>query len=105
VVEYCSGVFRDDFKADRRIRSFDDFSFQAGQYVLLRLFENRPLISAVGKEFLQKRKAAEQGPRDQSVAIPILDIYRMSHCVKQEPYRIDKDVALLPLDFLVRVIA
>jgi hypothetical protein len=29
----------------------------------------------------------------------------MDHGVKQEPYRIDKDVALLPLDFLTRVIA
>ena len=71
----------------------------------MRLFENRPLVSTVGKEFLQKRKLAEQGPKDQSAAIAVLDIGRMNHCMKQEPYRIDKDVALLALDFLARVVA
>jgi len=94
-----------DFKADRCIRPFDNFSFQAGQYILLRLFENRPLVSTVGKEFHQKWKAAEQTSQDQDAAIPILDTGRMNHCVKQEPYRIDKDVALLPLDFLACVVA
>ena len=38
-------------------------------------------------------------------AIAVLDIGRMNHCVEQEPYRIDKDVALLALDFLARVVA
>jgi len=69
------------------------------------LFENRPLISAVGKELLQEWEVAEQGSKDQSTAIPILDVSRMNHCVEQEPYRIDKDVAFLPLDFLARVVA
>lgn len=76
-----------------------------GQDFLLRLLKHRPLISTVGKEFLQKRKAAEQGPKDQSAAIAVLDIGRMNNCVEQEPYRIDKDVALLALDFLARVVA
>ncbi len=108
--EPCESSFHDppsgdDLEADRRIRSFDDFSFQAGQYILLRLFENRSLVSTVGKQFLQKWKAAEQGSKDQSATIPILDIGRMNHCVKQQPYRIDKDVALLALDLLARVVA
>ena len=76
-----------------------------GQDFLARPRENRPLVSAVGKEFLQKRKPAEQGPKDKDGAIPILDIGGVNHGVKQEPYRIDKDVALLALDFLARVVA
>ena len=97
--------FWDDLKADRRVGSLDDCGFQAGQYFLLCLFENWPLVSAVGKEFLQKRKPAEQGSKDKDGAIPILDIGGVNHGVKQEPYRINKDVALLPLDFLARVVA
>jgi len=63
------------------------------------------LVSAIGKEFLQKRKPAEQGSKDQNAAIPVLETGRMDHGVKQQPYRVDKDVALLSLDFLARVIA
>ena len=67
--------------------------------------ENWSLVSAIGKKFLQKWKLAEQGSKDRDGAIPVLNTGRMDHGVKQEPYRIDKDVALLPLDFLTRVIA
>lgn len=76
-----------------------------GQDFLLRLLENRPLVSAVGKQFGQKWKRAEQGSEDQDGTIPVLDTGRMDHGVKQEPYRIDKDVALLSIDFLARVVA
>ena len=76
-----------------------------GQDILSLLLENRPLVSTVGKEFLQKRKFAEQGSKDQNAAITILDIGRMDNGVKQQAYRIDKDVALLALDFLARVVA
>ena len=50
-------------------------------------------------------KPAEQASKDQDGAIPVLNAGRMDHGVKQEPYRINKDVALLPLDFLARVVA
>ena len=63
------------------------------------------LTGAVGKEFLQKREFSEQGSKDQNAAITILDIGRMHDGVKQQAYRIDKDVALLALDFLARVVA
>ena len=76
-----------------------------GQDFLARPLENRSLVSAVGEEFLQKRKPAEQASKDQDAAIAVLDAGRMDHGVKQEPYRLDKDVALLALDFLARVVA
>ena len=76
-----------------------------GQDILSLLLENRPLVSTVGKEFVQKRKFAEQGSQDQDGAIPVLDIGRMDNGVKQQAYRIDKDVALPALDFLARVVA
>ena len=42
----------------------------------MRLLENRSLVSTVGKEFVQKRKLAEQGSEEQNTAITILDIGR-----------------------------
>ncbi len=76
-----------------------------GQGFLLHLFENRSSVSAISKEFLQKRKLAEQSPKDQNTAIAVLDIGRMDDGVKQQAYRIDKNVALLTLDFLTRIVA
>ena len=95
----------DDLKADCRVGPFDCFYFHMRQNFLTGLFENGTLVSAIGKEFLQKRKPAEQGSKDQNAAIPVLETGRMDHGVKQQPYRVDKDVALLSLDFLARVIA
>ena len=69
------------------------------------MLENRSLVSAVDKEFFQKWISAEQGSKEQNGAIAVLDIGRMDNGVKQEPYRIDKDVALLSLDLLARVVA
>ncbi len=94
-----------DLEADRRIGSFDDFSFQVGQYFLLRVVENRPPVSTVGKEFFQKRKLAEQGSEDQNAPIAIPDICRMDDGVKQQAYSVDKDMMLLALDFLACVVA
>jgi len=76
-----------------------------GQYFLACLRENRPLVSTVCEEFLQKWEPTEQGPQDQDAAIAVLYTGRMDNGVKQEPYRIDQDVALLALDFLARIVA
>ena len=84
-----------DLEADHRIGSFDVFSFQAGQYFLLRVVEDRPLVSTVGKEFFQKRKLAEQGSEDQNAPIAIPDICRMDDGVKQQAYSVDKNMTLL----------
>ena len=69
------------------------------------MVEYRPLVSAVGKEFLQKRKAAEQGSGDQNAAIAVPDIGWMHDGVQQQAYRAGKDVALLTFDLLARIVA
>ena len=84
-------------EANRGVASFGDCSFQVGQDFLPRVAECRPLVSAVGKEFLQKRKAAEQGSGDQNAAIAVPDIGWMHDGVQQQAYRAGKDVALLNL--------
>ena len=76
-----------------------------GQDFLPRVVEYRPLVSAVGKEFLQKRKPAEQGSEDQNAAIAVLDIGWMHDGVQQQAYRVDKDVVLLTFDLLTRIVA
>ena len=76
-----------------------------GQDILPRVVEYRPLVSAIGKEFLQKRKPAEQGSEDQNAAIAVLDIGWMHDGVQQQAYRVDKDVALLTFDLLTRIVA
>ena len=76
-----------------------------GQDFLPRAVECRPLVSAVGKEFLQKRKPAEQGSEDQNAAIAVLDIGWMRDGVRRQAYRVDKDVALLAFDLLARIVA
>ena len=49
--------------------------------------------------------SSDLGSKEQNGAIAVLDIGRMHNGVKQEPYRIDKDVTLLAVDLLARVVA
>ena len=42
--------------------------------------------------------------QDQHAAVTVLDVGRMNQRMKQQPYRVDEDVALLALDLLARII-
>src|SRR4249920_2051811 len=64
-----------------------------------------PLIPAVGEERLQKWKHAEQCRHDENASIAILDVGRMNDSVEQETYCVDKNVPLLALDLLARIVA
>ena len=75
-----------------------------GQDFVLRLLEKRALVSTIGKQFLQKWKLAEYRSENHNAAVAVLDIGRMDDGVKQQAYRVDKDMALLALDFLARVV-
>jgi hypothetical protein len=72
----------DDLKADCRVGPFDYFYFHMGQNFHTGLSENGTLVSAIGKEFLQKREFTEQSPKHQNPAIPVLDIGRVYNSMK-----------------------
>jgi len=63
-----------------------------------------PLISAVGEERRQKRKHPEQCRHDEDAAITILNVGRMNDGVEQQAYCVDKNVPLLALDLLTRIV-
>ena len=63
-----------------------------------------PLIPAVGEERLQKWKHAEQCRHDENASIAILNVGRMNDGVEQETYCVDKNVPLLALDLLARIV-
>jgi len=64
----------------------------------------RSLISAVGEQRLQKWKHAEQCRHNENASIAILNVGRMNDGVEQEAYCIDKNVPLLALDLLARIV-
>ena len=63
------------------------------------------LISAVGEQRLQKWKHAEQCRHHENASIAILNVGRMNDGVEQETYCVDKNVPLLALDLLARIVA
>ena len=94
-----------DHEPLRSIRAFDDLDVDVGQRAFHGRTKFRALIAAVGVEFEQERKSAEQGRHQHCAAVTILDIRAMHDGVDQEALRIDENVPLLALDFLARVIA
>ena len=61
-------------------------------------------ISAIDEQLLQKREYPEQCRHDESASIAILDIGRMNNGVEQQAYCVDKNVPLLALDLLARIV-
>jgi len=62
-------------------------------------------ISAINEQRLQMRERAEQCRHDENTAIAILDVGRMNDGVEQQAYCVDKNVPLLALDLLARIVA
>jgi hypothetical protein len=67
------------------IRPFDDFDFEVRKRFGQSLLKDRPLISAIGEELLQKRIHAEQGRENEHASVAVLNIGRMHDRMKQEP--------------------
>jgi hypothetical protein len=67
------------------IRPFGDFDFEVRKRFGQSLLKDRPLISAIGEELLQKRIHAEQGRENEHASIADLNIGRMHDRMKQEP--------------------
>jgi hypothetical protein len=69
-----------------------------------RLRKFRPSIPAVDEQLLQRGKHPEQCRHDEDATIAILNVGRMNDGVEQEAYCVDKNVPLLALDLLARIV-
>jgi hypothetical protein len=106
-VEPCNGSFDDPAFGQHHeladIGSPDDLhvdvAADSGQSVL----ELRPLVAAVGVEFQQEGKRAEQRAHQQHATVAVLDIGRMDDGVQQQALRVYQDMALLAFDLLSRI--
>ena len=65
--------------------------------------KDRPLVGAVGEQFSQERKQAEQCRQQLEATIAILNVGGGDDAVQEQALRIDEDVPLLALDQLARV--
>jgi hypothetical protein len=83
--------------------SFHDFDFEPGADFGGRVAKNRPLIGAVGKQLLEKRKPIAQRLQQCDAAIAILNAGGMNVGVQQQTQRIDENMPLLALDQLARI--
>jgi hypothetical protein len=86
------------------IRALDDFDIHLRHYFRHSAAEHRALIAAISVVFKQERIQAEHGRHDQHTAIAILNVGGMHDGVDQQALRVDKNVPLLALDLLSRVV-
>jgi hypothetical protein len=59
-----------------------------------------PWVAAVGVEFQQEGKRAEQRAHQQHATVAVLDVGRMDDGVQQQALRVYQDMALLAFDLL-----
>ena len=64
------------------IRAFDDFCIEAGEDLGKFGIEKRPLIRAVGEQFLQEWEHSKQRGWEHNAAVAILDVGRMHNSVE-----------------------
>jgi hypothetical protein len=62
-----------------------------------------PLIGAVGEQFPEKGKLAEQCRQQREAAVAILNVAGGDDTVQQQTLRIDQNMPLLALDQLARI--
>lgn len=94
-----------NFEAFGGVRALDDLGVDERQGLLLRVVKLRALVAAVCEQLLQKWELPEQRAQDESAAITILNVGRMNERMKQQAYRIDKNMPLLALDLLSGIVA
>jgi hypothetical protein len=86
------------------IGTLDDLYVHLRHYLRHGAAKQRALIAAIGVEFHQERIHAEHGRRDQCAAVPILNVSGMNDGMNQQALRIDKNMPLLALDLLSRIV-
>ena len=87
------------------VGSLDDVDRELWHHPLYSGCKLRSLVAAIGKHLAQERIHSEQRRDHQRPAVSVLDIGRVNDGVQQQSYRIDKDMPLLALDLLARIIA
>jgi hypothetical protein len=87
------------------VAAFDDLHVDLVADRSQSLLELRPLVAAVGIELEQERKQAEHCAHQQNAAVAVLNVSGMDDGMQEKTLRIYKDVALLSLDPLARIIA
>jgi len=65
--------------------------------------KDRPAIGAVGEQFSEKRKLAEQCRQERESAVAILNVGGGDDAVQEQALRIDQNMPLLALDQLARI--
>ena len=85
------------------IGSLDDFGFQIGQDCGQRAVEDRSLVGAVGEQFRQEGKQAEQDRKQRDAAVAILNVGGSHETFEQQTLRIDQNMTLLALDQFARI--
>jgi len=86
------------------IRTFDDFDICLRHYFRHSAAKHRALIAAIGIEFQKEWIHPEHRRDDQCTAITILNVGGVHDGVDQQALRVDKNVPLLALDLLSRVV-
>ena len=86
------------------IRAFDDFDIHLRHYFRYSAAKHGALIAAIGVEFQHERIHAEHGRDDQRTTITILNVGGVHDGVDQQALRVDKNVPLLTLDLLSRIV-
>ena len=90
-------------KALGLVGSFDDLRFETRQDAGQGAMKDRPVIGAVGEQFSQERKQAEQRREQCEAAVAILNIGGGDDAVQKQALRIDQNMPLLALDQLARI--
>ena len=65
--------------------------------------KDRPLIGAVGKQFVEKGKQIEQRRQECEAAVAILNVGGGDDAVQEQALGIDQNMALLALDQFSRI--
>ncbi len=92
-------------EARRLIGALDDLNFDRGQSLAHAGLELVALVAAIGIEFEQERKQAEQAGHQHDAALAVLDLGGMDDGLHQQSLRIDHDVPCLALDLLACIVA
>ena len=65
--------------------------------------KDRPLVGAVGEQFLEKGEQIEQRRQEREAAVAVLNVGGGDDAVEEQALGIDQNMALLALDQLARI--